>query len=78
MCEYMEGQVGSFATEESFGRAMCVRYHPKTKPKLQAILKKKEVFKKRIEERILKTSGRMGRRPGSGVKGLYDPRASRG
>ena len=55
MCEYMEANVGRYATEDSYWRGMVMRYRPKTKKQLQDVLQKKETFKMKIEElRLIK------------------------
>jgi hypothetical protein len=69
MCEFMEGQVGRYATEDSYWRAMVCRYRPKTKRILQGILDRKEVFKAKIKERNLAKGTKMRKRACSGRSG---------
>jgi hypothetical protein len=81
MCEFMEGQVGRYATEDSYWRAMVCRHRPKTKQTLQGILDRKEVFKAKIKERNLAKGTKMRKRVCSGSSGgmlRSEPEVGRG
>ena len=67
--QYMDKKRAEFADEDSYWRAVVMRYRPRTKKQLQDIYAKKEVFEARVKSLNLAKTTKRSKRSTTGISG---------